>query len=320
MDAAYHYPPELISLLVDALPRLCRSKSDLLLFFRSAGVAESLLAPLSEQLAIDRRSVTKYGIARELIVKLNELGDTGIRVRRELVKRVVQFESYGQCFPDDRLAAQGLVAQIRGIVHVKDSFTRMEMEREGEKRKRIDEQQAKFDELQKRRSEREEIKRDLYALFPMSNPQARGKALESVLNRLFAAFGILIREAFTITEPDGGGIVEQVDGAIDLDGVIYLVEMKWLNTSIGTTDIAPHLVRVFSRGSQVRGLYISYSDYSEGAIGNCRDAIARGQLVVLATIQEVVTLLERDGNLRDWLRGKVNAALTQKQPFFRMSA
>lgn len=320
MNADYHYPPELISLLVDTIPRLCRSKRDVILFFRGAGAAENMLAPFSAQLACDRRSLTKYEIARELIVNLNELGDSGIRVRRELIKRVVQFESYGQCFPHDQLAAQGLVSQIRSVVHAKDSFTRMEHERDEEKRRRVFEQQAKIDELQKRRAEREEIKRDLYALFPMTNAHARGKALESVLNRLFDAFGISIHDAFTITDPDGTGIVEQVDGAIELDGVVYLVEMKWLSASVGSGDVAPHLVRVFNRGTQVRGLFISYSEYSNAAVSSCRDLIANGGLVVLATIQEVVTLLERDGSLRDWLRSKVNAALTEKQPFVRMSA
>lgn len=45
MDITYHYPPELFALLVDAIPKLCKSKPDLLLFFRGSGVASELLAP-----------------------------------------------------------------------------------------------------------------------------------------------------------------------------------------------------------------------------------------------------------------------------------
>jgi restriction system protein len=49
-------------------------------------------------------------------------------------------------------------------------------------------------------------------------PYRRGKLFESVLNRLFAAESILIREAFTLVGDEGEGVVEQIDGAIELDG------------------------------------------------------------------------------------------------------
>jgi hypothetical protein len=46
------------------------------------------------------------------------------------------------------------------------------------------------------------------------------------LNSLFAFAGFLVREAFTIKGDEGQGIVEQIDGAVEIDGVLYLVEMK----------------------------------------------------------------------------------------------
>ena len=39
MDIVFHYPPELMSLLIDTIPRLCRSYEDTLLFFQ--GMASS---------------------------------------------------------------------------------------------------------------------------------------------------------------------------------------------------------------------------------------------------------------------------------------
>ena len=33
-----HYPPELLNFLVDTIPILCRSKKDLPLFFKGAGI------------------------------------------------------------------------------------------------------------------------------------------------------------------------------------------------------------------------------------------------------------------------------------------
>jgi hypothetical protein len=44
----YRYPPELFSLLVDTIPLLCRSKRDLLLFFRGAGMSPSAMFEVEE--------------------------------------------------------------------------------------------------------------------------------------------------------------------------------------------------------------------------------------------------------------------------------
>jgi hypothetical protein len=89
----------------------------------------------------------------------------------------------------------------------------------------------------------------LFALFAMTDAQKRGKALESILNRLFANYGIAVREAFTVAGPDGEGVVEQIDGAVELDGHLYLVEMKWWDKPLGRAEVSPHLVRVFSRAA-----------------------------------------------------------------------
>ena len=44
-DAAYHYPPDLLNLPVDAVALLVRSKEAVVDFFRSAGVPNSVLHP-----------------------------------------------------------------------------------------------------------------------------------------------------------------------------------------------------------------------------------------------------------------------------------
>jgi hypothetical protein len=41
---------------------------------------------------------------------------------------------------------------------------------------------------------------------------------------------------------------------------------------------------------------------------------------VLATLQEIVNLLENDGDLAVWLKSKVNAALLSKTPFLYLDA
>ena len=125
MDEAYHYPPELLQLLVDTIPRLCKSKRDVFLFFKGAGVKRLVVADLEAQLTEDRDSINKFDIARTVLSRINEAGDIALRERREVVKRVCEFEDFSTCWSNDRLEAQGLVAQVQRVVNVKDSFTRM---------------------------------------------------------------------------------------------------------------------------------------------------------------------------------------------------
>ena len=315
MDIFFHYPPELLQSLIDTLPKLCKAKNDLLLFFQGAGMSRQLLEPYQQLLRTNNRAFSKYHVTRELLAKLNEQGEGGLRVRRELLKRVVEFDDYSVCWENDRAAARGLVAQVREMVNVKDSFTRMRIEKDEEKRRRIEEQEAAARARQQRTTEREMIRADLFALFAHSDVHRRGKALEGVLNRLFASYGILVREAFTIKGRCGEGIIEQIDGLIELESHLYLVEMKWWNSPIGVAEVSPHLVRVFSRGGQARGLFISYTDYTDPAIAQCRDALSQGAVVILATLQEIVYLLEKEGNLKGWIKAKVHAAIVEKRPY-----
>lgn len=317
MDITFHYPPELLQLLVDAVPKLCKSKPDLLLFFQGAGIAKATLQPYADLLRTNKETFYKYRVTRDVLAKINEQGEAGLRVRRELLRRVTEFEDFSVCWENDRAAARGLVAQIRDLVNVKGSFTRMRIEKDEEKRQRQEERELAVRQLAERRARGDKIKAKLFSLFGETDAHKRGKALERVLNELFDFYGISVREAFTIKGKCGEGVIEQIDGLIELDGHLYLVEMKWWNTSIGVAEVAPHLVRVFTRGDQVRGVFISYSDFTEPAITQCRDALARGTVIVMATLQELVAVLDSDRELRKWLTAKAHAAIVDKEPYYR---
>ncbi len=313
-DIVFHYPPELLNLLIDTIPLLSRSKRDTLLFFKGAGVSTRLTEDLAKKLKEAPGSVNKYEITRTVLVRLNEKGEAALTERREILKRITEFEDFSTCWPADQLRARGLVGEIRRVVNVKDSFTRMNIEREEEKKKRQAGQQVKLEEARERRESLIEVRGDLFSLFSETNKQKRGKALESVLNRLFLAGGILVREAFALTGDQGEGVIEQIDGVVEIDGALYLVEMKWLNEPMGVGDVSRHLVRIFSRGS-ARGIFISVSGYTDPAIRICKESLSR-TVVVLCKVEEIVRLLESEGDLKDWLEQKINAAIIDKNPFF----
>ena len=315
-DITFHYPPDLFNLLVDTIPLLNRSKKDVLLFFRGAGVRDEVFHDLSDKLQATPSEIKKYEIVRTILVRLNERGERTLRERREVLRRVVEFTNFDSCWPNDQLKAKGLVADIRDVVNQKDSFTRMNLEREKERQARISELQHAARMKQEKMSKIEGAKDDLYALFGTSlTAQERGKKLETVLNNLFESYGILVQEAFHLVGDAGEGIVEQIDGVIELKGDLYFVEMKWFRAPVGKGEISEHLVRLMSR-AEGRGVIVSASEYTEPAIHIAREFLQQ-KILVLVTLDELVRLLERQDELDNFLLKKVKAAQIHKDPYFR---
>jgi restriction system protein len=318
-DITFHYPPELFNLLVDTIPLLNRSKKDVLIFFRGAGVPDAVLADLRQQLGTAaREDLNKFEIVRTVLRRLNERGERTLRERREVLRRIVEFANFDTCWPADQLKAKGLVAGIRDVVNQKDSFTRMNQAREDEPRARL----ADAEKAERARAARTAgiaaAKAELYSLFrPTLTPQERGKRLEAAMNRLFQAFGILVKEAFHLVGEPGEGIVEQIDGVIELSAVLHFVEMKWYKEPVGTGEVAQHLVRLMSR-AEARGLFISASDYTDPAIRTCREFLQHKTLA-LVHLQEIVQVLERGQELGDFLLEKIQAAQIHKNPYVRLT-
>ncbi|WP_175939872.1 restriction endonuclease [Caballeronia sp. BCC1704] len=317
MDEQFHYPPDVFNLLVDTIPLLCRSKPAVLVFLQGAGVAQDDLAEVDSIVRTNRDAIKKFEIVSNVLAKVNARGDSGLRPRREIIKRVTEFDSFEACWETDRLKAKGLVAELRATVSAKDSFTRMKQERDAEREQLLARQRAEQAEAAAKRAKIEEISGRLFALFGMEDsPQQRGKQLEAVLNDLFRAYSIHLREDFRRKSPDSGTVLEQIDGVIELDGSIYLIEMKWLNAPVGIGDFSPHLSRLLLRPN-VRGIFIATNGYSEPVLTECRNALNL-RTIFLCSLKEIVMLLQRQGDLPSLLRKKSHAAVIEKNPFLEI--
>ena len=315
-DITFHYPPELFNILVDTIPLLNKTKKDLVLFFKGAGVADGILKDLRQRLKADPGNIGKFEIARTVLHRLNERGEGELRERREVLRRVVEFTNFDACWPDDQLKAKGLVASVRDIVNQKDSFTRMNQAREEERQARLAIVEKEKSSKQERAAKIAAAGKEFYALFGAAlAPQQRGKQLETALNRLFQAFDIAVQEAFHLVGDQGEGIVEQVDGVIELKGALYFVEMKWYKDPVGKAQVSEHLVRLMGR-DQARGLFISASDFTDPAIHTSREFLQH-KLVALCHLQELVFVLDRQHDLPDFLNQKIQAAIIYKNPYFR---
>ncbi|GLY39315.1 restriction endonuclease [Amycolatopsis sp. NBRC 101858] len=312
-DIPYHFPPDLVGILVDTIPLLRRSKADTVGFFRACGVSERHLADLQYRVDSNRSSINKYEIARTVIARVNEDGDSGLRSRREIIRRVVEWEDFSTSWKEDALKAQGLVAKVRHLVGAKDSFVRMQHERDLERQERLRPQREAAAAAAEKRALRQQLRAELGKLFGMTDPRQRGLKLESLLNEVFKLDGLSVRDSFTLANEDGR-IGEQIDGLIELGNQPYLVEVKWWKDRLGVDGVSQHLVRVYGRAG-VHGLIVSASGFADTAVEQCRNALTQ-KTFVLAELREIVYLLEQEGDFAEWLRTKTRAATVDRNPHF----
>lgn len=319
MDQHFQYPPDLFNLLVDTIPLLCKGKQDVLLFLQGAGVPAPDLADMTRKVRQDKNSVNKFEIVRDVLTKVNARGDAALAVRREILKRVTQFEDFSMCWDTDLYRAKAQVGDIRKMINVKDAFTKMQQATEALQAEKAENARATLGEKVERRKKIEAVRERLNALFGMdTEPQKRGKLLEGVLNDLFRACGIHVKEDFKRHDPAGAVVVEQIDGVVEFDGHTYLVEMKWLKDPVGVAELGTHMMRLYAR-PDVRGIFISNSDFASSAVAECITH-STAKTMTLCSLREIVMLLLSGRDLVAMLQTKVRAAVLDKKPFFEVLA
>lgn len=312
-SVVFHYRPDLFLALIRAIDLLHKGKYGILNFFIGAGVPQSLMANEQAQVCRDRTQIRKAEIATNILKRLNEQGNKpdAIRQRREIARRVCEWEDFSSAWPEKELAAKGAVQEVRRLINVYDSFTRMQQALDKESKSHREKQDAAAAQREEAAAEFASLKKDFYSLFDDSaNPQKRGKALEGVLNRFFRHAQIGIREAFTVICDETGKPLEQIDGVIEINHCPYLVEMKWEKDPIGVPAINQHLSRIFIRrnSGNIRGMYISYSGYTAPAITTVKTAKVSGAFVFLCTIFDLFRLFECEGDLKMFCEKRITAA------------
>ena len=100
MNDVFHYPPDLFELVVQTIPFLNRSKDSVLLFFKGAGVDEALYADITLIVKTNREGINKFEICRKILERINENSEKYLRERREILKRITEFEAFSTCWEE----------------------------------------------------------------------------------------------------------------------------------------------------------------------------------------------------------------------------
>jgi hypothetical protein len=147
----------------------------------------------------------------------------------------------------------------------------------------------------------------LVEISKISKSQQRGFAFEKYLYQLFIQNELEPRGSFKI-------IGEQIDGSFLFHNEIYLVEAKWTKDLIDKGELVIFNEKVSSKSAFTRGLFISFSGYTEQALSSF--ASGRTVRIFLMTVQELAIILERNIDFKHAL-SKKERALAEEGSFYK---
>lgn len=153
----------------------------------------------------------------------------------------------------------------------------------------------------------DEVFQGICKLANIENSQKRGFEFERFLNDFFDRNGLNPRKSFKIKG-------EQIDGSFEFLNEIYLLEAKWTKERIQKPDLVVFNEKVNSKSSFTRGLYISYSGYTDEAIQTF--GMGREVSIVLMTVEELTILIQRKICFTEFFKKKVRI-LAEEGVFYR---
>lgn len=313
MATPYHYPPDLFNLLVEAIPRINKTKKDLLAFFKNVGTPSNFLNKYYNIIKSNPKLISKKDITREILEHLNSNNSNEyLGIRRRLLQCVVDFTAFNTCYENDIDVAKARISDIKQLVALKDSVTKQEQFLAHERQEKIKARQVQLNAISASKAKFETIVNNFNQLFTMPNPQMRGKTLETVLNDLFSFFKIGIKDAFCIADEESGKIYEQIDGVVELNGYLTLIEMKWENSPIGADKVSRFIARIFLRYN-VDGIIISCSSFTDTSIFAAKDALAQ-KSIALIDLQDIYKLLMLKKDLPTYFISVMREVRLRKNP------
>jgi hypothetical protein len=132
----------------------------------------------------------------------------------------------------------------------------------------------------------------------------RGLAFERFLADLFRYYGILMTDPFRIAG-------EQIDGAFEYKGWVYLVEAKWQDSKKSTDALYAFQGKADRRIEGTRGLFISMSGYHVASVQ--RFAEGRKPNMILWSGEHIQAVLEGQFTIPELIDASIRHAAERSQ-------
>ncbi|MFF8903605.1 restriction endonuclease [Streptomyces olivaceoviridis] len=142
-----------------------------------------------------------------------------------------------------------------------------------------------------------ELKHEFLRLHAIPNRQQAGREFEPFLYRLFALFDLEPTLAYNLKG-------EQIDGSIYHDTNHYIVEAKWLASTVEAEHMTNFDGKVRRKGKNALGLLVSVNGFSEGG----RELFKRGTSFITMDGSDVFCVLEGRIRLDELIARKLQHA------------
>ena len=293
MAAAPEVPLDIRNVMHDCILAIFWPKKQIVEFLLSVGCPANFLPPVDTQLS-------RHQIVIDAFSRLSARPDRGYAVFQTMIDRLSNWSYFDPYYFNklgklDRGDAQKKIDHLRSAIQKRNATT--------------ESRRAASSEAARQRGKAQ----DLNALTTAFNnlygtglaPQARGRLFETFLRELFNRQSIQMRDHFRLTG-------EEIDGTFKFEGENYVVEAKWQEASVATSQLYHFAMKVDGK-MHGRGLFISVNGFSNEAIR----AIVHGKHIqtMLMDGQDISHVLEQRISLEDMLDYKIRAAQTRGEVY-----
>ena len=130
---------------------------------------------------------------------------------------------------------------------------------------------------------------------PRELKQARGLDFESLINRIMAEEGILLRSSYHTDDNRS----EQIDGAVGVNGRVFLLEMKWVASDLAASELYAFIGKIENKFHGTLGVFISRTPLTD----NFLSALNKGrrQTVIVIHGEDVELIFKNEFSFKDYI-------------------
>jgi hypothetical protein len=293
-------PETLVSRFAVAARDVLWFKDKVLRVFERAGVPRPIMADLSK-----RKSEPTIKLAQHVVDLLEQIDDVGVATVQRLFTEIAEWNDLGHLKPEQRLQARTSQAElkkaIREYADQQKFLKRQEKAQQRERQHRSDVSPLDHDKLQR-------FRENFDAAFVLADVQARGNALETLLNDIFDYYCPRNRGPFR-------RLGEQVDGHFHFDNHHYFCEIRWRTEKASAADISVLRDRATAGfGGDVKALFVSFNGFTD----ECLLALNRraaAERVILMDGMDLRSILNADIAFEVLLEEKQAYAVREQRAF-----
>ena len=134
--------------------------------------------------------------------------------------------------------------------------------------------------------------------------QQRGTDFEQIVLDLFEKNNLLIRRSYHTSDNKS----QQIDGAIEVNSRVFLIESKWTSSNIAASELFGFLGKVESKFSGTFGIFISKNELTSNFINSLR--AGRRQSVIVIHGDDVATIFQKNFPLTEYINETIRRVST----------